>query len=202
MGEIAYGRCGEISTSEGQTDPLTTDKLGAQIVLSKAGKYKSAALAGRLFSVANQAAVATTAALATTWTGLGVCNPAGSGKNLIIHEFGFSLSLAAAKAGSVGLMISDDTGFTDSLTKRAGMYGSGSSVAYCSAGCTIATPVLERIIGDYGTAATSAKALTGPFIYEVDGSIILPPDRSVLTYTTLDTTAAFIFHFMWEEVPV
>ena len=202
MGEIAYGRCGEISTSVGQTDPLTTDKLGAQIVLSKAGKYKEAALAGRLFSVANQAAVATTAALGTTWTGLGVCNPAGSGKNLIIHEFGWTLTLAGPAAGAVGLMESDDTGFADSLTPMASMYGTGSSVAYCDAGATIATPVLKRICGGFGTDAITDVSGQPICVYPVDGSIILPPDRSIMTYTTLACTAALIFHFLWEELPV
>ena len=48
---------------------ILTDDNG--VLLRPAGKYADAALNGRLFGVANQAAVATTAALATTWTGLG-----------------------------------------------------------------------------------------------------------------------------------
>jgi hypothetical protein len=166
------------------------------------GRYAEAAMAGRLFSIANQAAVATTAALATTWTGLGVCNPAGSGKNLIIHEFGWALTVIGSDEGGVGLMTADDTGMADALTSRSCKYGAGSSVAYCDNGATIGTPVLERIYGTYGTGAITTAMLYAPTVVELNGSIILPPDRSILTYTTTATTAAFVFHFLWEEVNI
>ncbi|MBW1941125.1 MAG: hypothetical protein JRI28_07155 [Deltaproteobacteria bacterium] len=164
------------------------------------GKYREAALAGRLFSVANQAAVATTANLTAAWTGLGVCNPEGSGKNLIIHEFGVSWSLTGSTAGAYGLMTSDDKGFTDSLTAKCAMHGTGASVAYCSAGCTVTTPILERVLGHYGTGNTNLFTSVPLSVYQIDGSIILAPDRSVMTYTSLATTGAAIFHFLWEEV--
>jgi hypothetical protein len=195
-----YGKVGEQSLSAGVNGPLRLDVDGGLLARLLAGKYRAAAMAGRLFSVANQAAVATTAALATTWTGLGVCNPDGSGKNLIIHEFGWALTVVGPDDGAVGLMTSDDTGFADSLTAKPAMNGQGASVAYCDAGATIATPILERICGTIGTGATSTQIGVPQSIYQVDGSIILPPGRSVMTYTTTATTAAAIFHFMWEEV--
>jgi hypothetical protein len=40
-----------------------------------------------MFSVCNQAAVTTTTSLNTTFTGLAVANPAGSGYNLVINKF-------------------------------------------------------------------------------------------------------------------
>ena len=185
---------------DGTGRPVLVDPEGSMIQAS--GCYTEAAMEGRLFSVANQAAVATTAALATTWTGLGVCNPAGSGKNLIIHEFGWALTVVGSDEGGVGLMTSDDTGMADALTARAAKYGAGASVAYCDDGATIATPVLDRIYGTYGTGAITTAMLYAPTVAEINGSIVLPPDRSVLTYTTTATTAAFVFHFLWEEVDV
>lgn len=173
------------------------DKFGR---LGLSSKYYEAAVAGRLFSVANQAAVATTAALATTWTGLGVCNPTGSGKNLIFYEFSWGLSVAGSDDGAVGLMTADTTGMAAAISARSAMYGMGSSVAYCDNGATIGTPVLERLCGDVGTGATNLINSLGPHVYAIDGSIILPPGRSLLTYTTTATTAAFLFHFLWEEV--
>jgi hypothetical protein len=175
---------------------------GYQLVKPVAGKYVEAAMAGRLFSVANQAAVATTAALATTWTGLGVCNPTGSGKNLIIHEFGWAMAVIGSDDGVVGLMSSDTTGFASALTAKCAKNGAGSSVAYCDDGATIATPILERICGTIGTGATSTQIAVPQSIYEVGGSIILPPGRSIMTYTTTATTAGGVFFFLWEEVAV
>lgn len=200
MGELAYARVGGISAAEGSQNPLATDVDGSLFVKALAGKYAQAALAGRLFSIANQAAVATTAALATTWTGLGICNPAGTGKNLIVHEFGWSMAVVGSDDGVVGLMSSDTTGFANSLTAKAAMHGKGNSVAYCDAGATIATPILERICGTIGTGATSTQISVPPSVYLVDGSIILPPGRSIMTYTTTATTAGAVFYFLWEEV--
>jgi len=176
------------------------DPTGAIAIAS--GKYTEAAIAGRLFSCANQAAVATTAALATTWTGLGICNPTGSGKNLIIHEFGWAMSVVGSDDGVIGLMSSDTTGFAAALTAKCAKNGAGASVAYCDDGATIATPVLERVCGTIGTGATSTQVAVPQSIYNVEGSIILPPGRSVMTYTTTATTAGAVFFFLWEEVDV
>ena len=152
---------------DGTGRPALVDPEGA--IVQASGCYTEAAIEGRLFSIANQAAVATTAALATTWTGLGVCNPAGSGKNLIIHEFGWALTVVGSDEGGVGLMIADDTGMAAALTARAAKYGAGASVAYCDDGATIGTPVLERIYGTYGTVQLLRQCYTRlPFIISME----------------------------------
>jgi len=186
--------------STGGTGPLRLDSDGALVTRNVCGKYREAAIAGRLFSVANQATVSTTAALATTWTGLGVCNPAGSGKNLIIHEVGWAVVAQVAAEMALGLMISDDTGFASALTSRPAMYGAGSSVAYCDDGATIATPILYRIVASLGDGDPNVGSTVPPTIIDLGGSIVLPPDRSIMTYTGGATTSDLIFHFMWEEV--
>ena len=183
---------------------LKGDSDGSLYTLAQGARLQRACEEGRLFSVANQAAVATTAALGTTWTGLGISNPSTSVKNLIIHEFGYELSLAGSAAGVVGLMTSDTTGFAAALTVRNCLDGTESAnttIAYADDGATIATPVLRRVCGTYGTEGTDTSlAVTGPHIYKFDGSLIIPPGRSVMNYTTTATTAAFVFHFVWEEV--
>lgn len=194
-----YGIVGRQTVSSGVKAAPTLDKYGNIVVSMCGGKHANAALAGRLFSVASQAAVATTAALATTWTGLGVCNPTGSGKNLIIQEFGWALTVVGSDEGGVGLMTSDTTGYAQALTAKCAMNAAGTSIAYCDDGATIATPILERICGTYGTGAITTAMLYAPTVIQLDGSIILPPGRSVMTYTTTATTAAFVFHFLWEE---
>lgn len=186
--------------SSGAGVALEVDDFKNLYVKNCGGKYTEAAMEGRLFSVANQAAVATTAALATTWTGLGVCNPTGSGKNIIVYEFGWAMTVIGSDDGAVGLMSSSDTGFAASLTAKAAMNGAGASIAHCDAVATIATPILERVCGTIGTGATTTLISVPQSIYQVDGSIVLPPGRSIMTYTTTATTAGAIFFFLWEEV--
>jgi hypothetical protein len=164
------------------------------------GPLAEAALAGRLFCIANQAKVAVTANLNTTWTGLGVANPAGSGKVFIVHEFSWATDIVNPAEGVVGLMTSTDSGFAAALTPRCTRYAKGVSVAYCDDGATIATPVLERICGSTMEGAISTVVDSCPKIIDLKGSIILDPGRSVLTYHSIGGTASLIFGFVWEEV--
>ena len=192
-----YQKRGIQALSQGAIGPLRGDQLGA-LITSKG--LAEAAIEGRLFSVCNQAAVAVTAALATTWTGLGLCNPTGSGKLFIVHEFGWAQTVVNPAEGAIGLMTSDDTGFAAALTAKCARDGYKVSSAYCDDGATIATPVLLRVVG--GTmegAITTIPSLT-PNIYKVNGSITLAPGRSVMTYHTIGGTASLVFHFVWEEI--
>jgi len=190
------------NVSTGSQVPAEGDQLKQLITLSQGGRLQRAAEEGRLFSVANQAAVATTAALATTWTGLGVCNPTGSGKNLIMHEFGYAMTVVGSDDGAVGLMTTTSSGITAAvIAARSRFFGTGTSVAYPDDGATIAAPVLEQVFGVYGTGATNLYSVEPSGPIDLKGGLIIAPGRSVLSYTTTATTATFIFHFVWEEVP-
>ena len=101
--------------SDGIGRPVLVDSSGKLITTSN---LADAAVKGRLFSVANQAKVAVTAALATTWTGLGVGNPATSGKNYIFHEFGWSSDVVNPAEGVVGLMIGAVGDMAQAVTPR------------------------------------------------------------------------------------
>jgi hypothetical protein len=180
--------------------PPIVDDEGIMLVKHGGGALADAAINGRLFSVANQAKVAVTAALATTWTGLGVCNPTGSGKLLIMHEFGWSTDIVNPAEGVVGLMTATDTGFAQALTARCARNAYATSVAYCDDGATISTPVLERVCGSTMEGAISTVVQNNVNIYKIDGGIVLAPGRSVLTYHSIGGTASLIFHFVWEEV--
>jgi hypothetical protein len=178
--------------------PALVDSDG--VLLAPSGKFADAALNGRLFRASNQAAVATTAALATTWTGLGIANPTGSTKLLVIHEFAWGLSVVGPAAGALGLMTSTDSGFASAITPRCAYYGAGTSIAVVDDGATIATPVLERIVSTYGTGAITTWQGASDQVCKLEGGIVLPAGRSLLTYTFAATTAAFIFSFTWEEI--
>jgi len=195
-----FARVGSISAAEGTKNPLRSQTDGSLIVMNGGGSLQEAAIAGRLFSVANQAAVAVTANLNTTWTGLGVANPTGSGKLLVIHEFGWSTNVVNPAEGVVGLMMATDTGFAAALTARCTRNGFATSVAYCDDGATISTPVLERVCGSTMEGAITTVVQNNANIVDLKGSIILAAGRSVLTYHSIGGSASLIFHFLWEEI--
>jgi len=66
------------------------------LVSQYGGRLQELSRLGNMFYVANQAAVTTTIAAATTYTGLCISNPAGGAYNLVIHSAGFKLSAAPA----------------------------------------------------------------------------------------------------------
>lgn len=188
--------------SDGIGRPVLVDSTGKLITTSN---LADAAIKGRLFSVANQTNVTTTAALATTWTGLGVGNPTGSGKLYIFHEFGWAQEVVMNTEGSFGLMVATNgaegsTGMSAVITPRCCRYGYATSNALCDNGATIGTPILLRHFGSSMEGAISTvPSLTGN-IYKIDGSIVIPAGYALLTYTFAIQTTSVLFHFVWEEV--
>lgn len=194
-------KVGEVLYSNGASVNARGGRQGDLIVSQLHGRYTEQVRSGRVFVAANQAAVATTAALATTWTGLGVANPSTSGVDMAMLQFGFAQTVAGSADGAIGLMTSDTTGFAAAITPRNRLRGGASSAALVDDGATIATPVLEQVFGSIGTVAVTAYGTELTGIIELGGSLILTPGTSVLTYTTKATTASLIFWFMWEEIP-
>src|SRR3990167_9946018 len=87
-------KVGPVVAADGQTVSGRADKTGAQIISSIHGKYAESVLRGNVYSAANVAAKAASVALTTTYTGLCVSNPAGSGRNLVILGFQYAVSVA------------------------------------------------------------------------------------------------------------
>jgi hypothetical protein len=199
------GRVGAISAAEGSINTLRTDERGALAVTAAGGSLADAAIAGRLFSVANQTHVTTTAALATTWTGLGVGNPAASGKLYVFHEFGWAQEVVMNTEGSYGLMVATNgaegsTGMSAAIVARCARYGYATTSALCDDGATIGTPILIRHFGSSMEGAITTVPSLGGNIYDLKGSIVIPPGYALLTYTFAIQTNSVLFHFVWEEI--
>jgi hypothetical protein len=186
--------------ADGSQPVARSGRAGELIIQQLHGRYYEQAFRQNMWAVANQAAVSTTAALATTWTGLAVSNPAGSGVNLVFNKF-VCAQFAAGVAGAIGLMTGTGAA-AGSLVPRNRMVGGPSSKAVASAGATIATPVLELVFAQVGSVATTAYGLTPGLSVDLEGSLIVPPGFFVATYTTAATTTALLFGLQWEEVPV
>ena len=194
------GQKGSQSLGSAAWGPLRLHSDGSLHVASGHGKHADAAMEGRLFSVCNQTVVATSAALTTTWTGLGIGNPSTSGKNAIIHEFAWALRKKPDGESSIGLMESATVAaFADSLTAICAKDGAGTSAAYADAAAVIDTPILTRIYQSFGESENWIHSPIGRI--DINGSIILPPGRCLTTYSS-KAFSECQFHFVWEEVDV
>ena len=165
---------------------------------------ETAVIEGRMFTAANATKVATTAGVTAAWTGLCLSNLTDSGKNLIIREFGWGFMNAAETAGNIGLMTASIAAPASVITTHNCLDGQAASAAvYADDGATLVVPLQVRTCGEYGTAAISTYFNNGPHVYELDGSLVIPPGRTVASYTTFATAVAcFQFYFIWEEVDV
>lgn len=191
------------TVTSGTVNPLRADNLGSLVVQASGGKYYDLVTAGRVFVVANQAAVATTAAMATTWTGLCVSNPPTSNINIALLKFGAVNTVACPTATNIGLMTGfSTTAIAASLTPRNRYVGNSAGTAVATASATLpATPVLEQVFMTGGTLATTGNAVGSVTDIDLDGSLVLPPGGFVATYSFAANTAAWIFSFMWAEIP-
>ena len=181
---------------DGVARAILTDENGAMIVN---GGIVEAALSGRLFGVSNQAAVATTAALATTWTGLCVSNPATSGKNMIMRQFCFSQTVAGSADGAIGLLTCTIAAPASNVTIQNQKVGGATSSMIADDGATLVGPVLQRVFGSIGTLAVTGYGTETVPPFDITG-LVVPPGYTIGSYTTKATTASLIFTFVWEEV--
>jgi len=186
------------------TTPITAryGQQGDTMVSELHGRYYEQTVRGNVFSVNTQgSAVTTTAALATTWTGLGIANPAGSGWNLVLLAFS-ATQFAVGAAATIGLLGGAGV-LSESLTPQSRKIGSGLvSLARASASDTISTPLLIQTFGSAGSLATTGYSLESGLIVDIGGAIVIPPGSFIGSYTTIVTTTALNFGFLWEEVPI
>lgn len=193
------GQPGKISDGA-NNQQIRLGNLGSTITDNLHGTYYETSYRNNMFRISNQAAVSTTAGLATTWTGLAISNPAGSGVNAVINYFTVS-QLAAGVAGAVGIMTGSGVAAGTLIPKNA-IIGNPTGKVTASAGATIATPVLDITLGQVGSVATTGYGLVPGISFDLQGSIIVPPGFYAASYTSAATTTAFIFGFQFEEVPI
>ena len=175
---------------------------GDLIVSELNGRYYEQTKNQNLFWGANTAATAISVALATTYTGLCLSNPAGNLYNLVLTKVSFALSLAPAAIAPMGLI----TGYlstgvvthTTALIPANCLIGIGrASTAKIDAACTlVGTPAWTMpLMGGFTAAALPG---TTPAILDLEGSIIIPPGA----YAAIGALTAVTGFggIMWEEV--
>jgi hypothetical protein len=199
-----YGRVGpQTPGGDGTYYPLRLSKTGELVISGAHGKYAEAGRRGKLFGAANQAATTTTVGLATTYTGLVISNPAGSGVNLEILQVGVGLAAAPAAPSTIGLLAgwlaAGITAHTTPLTPFNEKFDLAAGLAKADAAATlVGTPTLVEVLMGGFTAATLPSV--GPALIDVAGGIIVPPGGYCGIYTS--TVASIFGSFTWEEVPL
>ena len=188
------------------------DGVGRPVLVKTSGQLMGlpdkadAAINGRLFHTCSQASSTTSTTLNTTHVGLLVGNPAGSGKNLIMHEFGFAADGSITAEGIIGLAtgpIGNMALVAAPVIQPSLVGGSASSVAYADqVGVTTGALTCVRVIGALDDTA-AATAYGSPLqIVDLKGGIVVGPGYCIGTETTVAAGDVMWFHFQWEEVDV
>lgn len=189
-----------VNAQDGANIEFRQGHTGEMIMQQLHGRYFESMARGAMFNAANQAAQAVSANLATTYTGLLLYNPLGSGMMLVLNKHKLALTVAPAATASIGLIAGVQTTAptgTTAVPVRSNQIGNsktGVGIAYSAA--TIATPVWLTDAVDGFTAA----ALPSPSpMMDLEGSVgILPGGFVAMGALTAVTGLAFMF---WEEVP-
>lgn len=176
-------------------------RTGDGIVSELHGRYFEQMRTGRMYSAANQAAQAVSVALATTYTGLMLYNPIGSGKILVPNKVKYALSVAPAGIATIGLLAGFSatggvTAQTTKLTVQNNQIGnSAAGVGIALSAATITTPTWLQEMYDGFTAA----ALPAPTVpVDLEGLYgILPGGFIGVGVLTAVTGLGSI---AWEEV--
>lgn len=201
---LTFTKAGNREGSKGAISELCSDPLDSSLIVQQGGKHRAATLAGRMFVACNTAAVTTVAGVtAAAWTGLGIANPTGSGIKIIVHEFNFAQWAILTAEGILALATTTDAGFAYAITPRNRMFGGPPSKAMADDGATLTTAgVTEQHIASltHGAATVSGSPVIGSF--DLHGSLVLLPGRSVITNTDAIQTTVLSFGFMWEEIPL
>ena len=202
------------SIAPGLQSPQRAGQLGDTIVSELHGRYYEGAYRRARFGGAMQAVIATAtiAGLSTSITGVPVLyNPIGNTNNVVLEKVGVSLLLAPAAPLAFGIAVGYNgatalSGTLTSVTPRSKFVGLGAAPTagmYASAAITLPTaPTLDTIFGTLDTGAITTTTTNGS-LYDLEGSIILPPGGYVVFYTSAVLVAsALLVSYQWEEVPI
>ncbi len=175
--------------------------------LSGQRNLADAAINGRLFHTCSQASSVTSITLAEAHSGLLLGNPVGSGKYLVMHEFGWAIDGTTTNEGTIGLATGaiGNMAFVAAPVIYSSLIGSGfSSVAWVDqAGVTAGTLSLAKVIAEFDddTAGTQYGTTTA-HVADLKGSIVIAPGYLIGTDTNVAFDDLAWFHFQWEEIDI
>jgi hypothetical protein len=193
---------GSQTLSKGSVGGLRGGYTGEGVQSKYLADYAQIGLDGNSYSAANQAAQAISVALATTYTGIGLYNPAGSNVVLLPKFCKFALSVAPAAISTIGLISASVPATTNiTLTTRLTVQGTqigatrtAQGIAFSAA--TIPTPVWLQQLMD-GFTAAALPSVTGPI--DLRGQFQLLPGSMIAVGALTAVTG--LGSITWDEVP-
>lgn len=204
---IIQGQVGPVIAGDASTPAFRQGKGGEAITGELHARYYETNYRRALMTGANQSGQTTTVGFATTYTGLCLSNPLGSGYNLVLTKADVTFSIVPAAVMAVGIMTgynaSTNVAHTTPGTPRSQFFGVGTAgVGLVDTAATLpAAPVLNTMLGSMGTAAITAATEMSSFNKDFEGSIILPPGAYAAVYTSSASGASGMWaSFTWEEV--
>lgn len=184
--------------------PFISDKQGAALISALHGSKYFANYNLKLFSAANPSGVTTSAGLATTYVGLCLSNPVGSGVNLSLRRVAGSFIVAPATVTGLilitGFVAGGITVHTTALTTRSNLIGNAAvSLGLVDSACTlVGTPAYTTILGETSTATTLPTFTTD---FE-DGITLIPGAYAAIGTTIAGPASGFQGSIEWAEWPV
>jgi hypothetical protein len=200
---ITAGRVGHKDAGVGDEVELRTGYAAELVTGNLHGKYTELSRQGKIYFAASQAATTWTIALAATYTGLVVYNPAGSGKNLSILQATLGLSVAPAGIAHIGLFVggnaAGNTVHTTPLTVYNAFLNGAAGAGKADAAATlVGTPVwFNAFMGGFTAGSLPS---TSPAVIDVNGMITVPPGW-YCGIAALTVVVGFA-SMAWTEIPI
>jgi len=183
----------------GSTSELIVDELH--------GRYYETTVRKAMFSGANLTGVTTTAAFATTYTGMCLSNPIGSTVNLVLTKVTYAPVVAQTAALVMGIMTgysaSVNVTHTTPLVPLSNFVGQPAGTGLIDSSATLpVAPTRLILLGTLTTGAITQTLLNGS-VTDMEGSVVIPPGGYAAIYTSAASVASSLaFGMMWEEVSV
>lgn len=221
---VIYGNVAAPSTTsaaDGSNLPLLQGKQGEQIASELHGKYYTQNYRNNVYYAANAGAGGSLVVFTqTTYAGLALWNPAGSGKNLVLIRATAVPTTAAGTGTALGYMWTQNAGSalgtaaplsattpitaTRGSAQTNGITGQGNSVAIAVSAATLTTAGTLFLPSGVGIG-TGAITVPGPFsglVEYFDGAIIVNPGTFFGIGLAVASTGTFNCSFLWEETPL
>lgn len=220
------GKVGPQTLSDGSKNTIRTGKTGEAMTSDVHARFQEAALRGNLYSggmtttsISN--ATFTTATLDATATPIiGLWNPTGSGKNLVVIQAKLQCVITNATAtgggafmwctsllnGAISTGIAPLNRFTLAATGSVGKVYANTALTGLTTSLSIreASALQGGTNGNYsmvGTAVGFSVSGSSATIDNIDGSIIIPPGGVLaLLCTTTPVAISAASSILWEEI--
>lgn len=187
-------------TEAGVGLPVLVDSSGRLITNDS---FEEAVLQGNCYSGANQTGCVWTVELATTYTGLCVSNPIGSGKVLLLRYAGYSEVVAPTGIADAWIAIGHHAGTnvaagvagTARNLKAGGAAGAGK--VWTGATLPVAPAYMFPIINGHTSAALSTSGVPG--LVRITG--VLPPGGfAIIANFTIGVAVGAKGAILWQEI--